>query len=283
MKNIFFICLFVSCLLPSAKSQPPAISDENVSLPKENLLLNNPAGNNENFSKNREITGFHSSGEMMFRGFLKKGQLHYQWNSWYANGNRMDSGRLEKGIPDGAWQVWYENGTPQFIRTYSADKWERFQQEAARYHPRKIAYPVTELYRKNKPEAEKYLSGIRSYCIMQNCGRPGRENILQVAAGNNEEKHYHPVFEKGLLHGLYISYFSSGAVKDSGHYRNGLPEGIWVKWSDEAASYWKGHYRHGKKEKEWKLYSAEGRLMRMAYYKHGKEVWKKEMQSGTGK
>lgn len=283
MKNILFICLIVSCLLPSAKSQPPVISDDIESLPKENLQLNNPVGDNEKISKNGEITAFHSSGEMMFRGFLKKGKLHNQWSSWYANGNRMDSGRFQKGIPHGAWKVWNEDGTPQFIRTYSAEKWERFQQEAVRYHPRKNAYPVTELYQKNKPEAEKHLSGILSYCTLQNCDRPSKENILQVATGNNEEKHYHPVFEKGLMHGLYVNYFANGAVKDSGHYRDGLPEGIWKIWSGNAASYWKGHYRHGKKEKEWKLYSAEGRLLRIIHYRHGRETWKKEMRSGTDK
>jgi len=205
--------------------------------------------------------------------------LNGPWKSWYENGQSLDSGALQKNLPDGVWITWYKNGQLQFIRTYSSDKWQQFQHEKSRYHPRRISMPITKLFHENKRQVEKYTTAINSFCAKQNCARADEE-LRQLIDNNATQEHYHPPFENGLLHGLFVNYFPDGAVKDSGNYKNGLPEGIWIKWTDDKQFYWKGFYQHGMKNKEWKLYSMDGKLIRVVFYREGKYLWRKDMKEG---
>lgn len=188
----------------------------------------------------------------------------------YDNGQLLDSGSLQKGIPDGSWTGWYKNGKIQFIRTYSAEKWQQFQNEKSRYHPKRVSMPITKLFHENKKQAEKYLTAINTFCAKQNC-----------SGSNKENEHYHPLFEKGLLHGPFANYFPDGSIKDTGIYRNGLPEDLWTKWTDDKNFYWKGFYHHGLKNKEWKLYSSANKLIRIIAYRDGKLLWRKDMKEGV--
>jgi antitoxin component YwqK of YwqJK toxin-antitoxin module len=197
-----------------------------------------------------------------------------------GSGQPLDSGRQERRIPDGKWMGWYMNGKPQFIRTYSVEKWRQFQNEKTRYHPKRISMPLTKLYHDNKELAEKYTNAINSFCALQNCARVN-ETIQDVIDNNAAQEHYHPPFENGLLHGLFINWFIDGSIKDSGYYQNGLPEGIWIKWTGDKQFYWKGFYRHGLKNKEWKLYSSNGFLIRILSYREGKLLWTKDVREGT--
>jgi antitoxin component YwqK of YwqJK toxin-antitoxin module len=198
----------------------------------------------------------------------KKSNGH--WRTWYSNGQLLDSGFMKKGIPDGAWLVRYKNGSTQFIRTYSSDKWQQFQNEKERYHPKRISLPITKLFHENKAKAEQYTAAINTFCVKKTC--PG---------SNKEDEHYHPLFENGLLHGPFANYFPDGSIKDTGIYRDGLPEDLWIKWTDDKKYYWKGFYHHGMKNKEWKLYSSSDKLIRILFFKDGKYLWRKEMQEGV--
>jgi antitoxin component YwqK of YwqJK toxin-antitoxin module len=204
-----------------------------------------------------------------------------EWKSWYSNGQLLDSGFMQRGIPDGTWLVKYQNGATQFIRTYSKEKWQQFQNEKIRYHPKRISMVITKLFHGNKTKAEQYTTAINTFCAKQNCPRDDKEDIPQIINNNSETEHYHPLFENGLLHGLFINYFSDGAIKDSGLYRNGLPEDLWIKWTDDKKFYWKGFYKHGLKNNEWKLYSAIGKLIRIDFFHKGKYLWRKEIKEGV--
>jgi len=199
--------------------------------------------------------------------FITEKKFNGEWKSWYSNGQLLDSGLLQKGIPDGTWLVRYQNGNIQFIRTYSADKWLQFQNEKVRYHPKRISMPITKLFHDNKTKAQLYTTAINTFCVQQNCH-----------GGNKETEHYHPLFENGLLHGPFANYFSDGAIKDTGIYRDGLPEDLWIKYTDDKKYYWKGFYHHGMKNKEWKLYSSNDKLIRILFFKDGKYLWRKDMQ-----
>lgn len=203
--------------------------------------------------------------------------LHGTWVTRYANGNPCDSGKLYKGIPDGTWQVWYPDGTLQFYRTYSADKWQRFQQEIVRYHPKRPSYPLTRLYHNDRGKAESLLSQGISFCNSSACIRHA-ETIEERMISNTAGGEYHPLFEKGMLHGLFVNYFKDGSIKDSGFYSTGLRANAWVHWSSDQKGFWKGAYLNGMKDREWKYFSAEGILLHITYYKRGKEIWSKEMQ-----
>ena len=189
-----------------------------------------------------------------------------------SEGRSVDSGIVKKGIPDGTWKTWYKKGQVQFLRTYSFDKWQQFQQEKIRYHPKRISLPITQLFHENKQQAQKYLDAIHTFCAIQKC--PG-------VNAKDEPEHYHPPFENGLLHGPFANYFPDGNLKDTGHYKNGLPEDLWTKWTDDRQFYWKGHYRHGKKNKEWKLYTANDKLISIVSFREGKFVWRKDMKEGV--
>lgn len=180
-----------------------------------------------------------------------------------------DSGKLKKGIPDGTWITYYQNGKVQFIRNYSFDKWQQFGLEKSRYHPKRVSMPVTQLYHENKKQAEKYLNAIHTFCATPNCSEI------------NSDRHYHPPFENGLLHGSFANYHPDGTIKDTGNYKDGLPEGLWTKWTDDKQFYWKGFYKHGMKNKEWKLFSSTDKLISIISFRNGRYLWRKDMKEGV--
>ena len=227
-----------------------------------------------------QFAGYYSNGTKQYEGYKRKSNLHGPWMSWYDGSQMLDTGYLIKGIPDGQWMGWYKNGKPRFIRTYSASKWQQYHLEKSRYHPKRIVLPITQLYHENKQRAAIYTTAIYSFCSKKDCTRDN-ETLQQMINNNNEQEHYHPLFDDGLLHGVFVNYFSDGSIKDTGNYKNGLPEGLWINWTDDKQFYWKGYYQHGLKDKEWKLYAANGKLIRLVAWREGKLLWKKNMKEGV--
>jgi antitoxin component YwqK of YwqJK toxin-antitoxin module len=262
MKRLFLLLSLCDCCL-SGNAQ---------------LLLSPANSDQQRNASDEKLTGYYSNGNKQYEGFKRKENLHGQWNSWYNNRQRLDTGLLVKGIPDGTWFTYYSDGKLQFTRSYSSEKWQQFQNEKARYHPKKISMPITTLYHDNKKQAEKYITAINTYCAMQNCTRANEK--LQETIDNNAAQHYHPVFENALLHGAFVNYFPNGTIKDSGNYKNGLPEGLWIKWTDDKQFYWKGYYQHGLKNSEWKLYSSDAKLIRIVFYRNDKYLWRKDLKEG---
>ncbi len=262
--RVFFLSIFFCCcnIFSSAQLSP---SDGIGDIPPD--VVNDG-----------KLVSWYSNGSRQFVGYKRNENLHGQWNSWYNNGQLLDSGCLKKGIPDGLWKGWYENGNPQFIRTYSADKWQQFHHEKGRYHPKRVSMPLTGLHHDNKKQAQKYTIARNSFCASNNCKR--NNESLQQAIDANTTQHYHPIFENGLLHGPFANYFPDGAIKDTGNYKNGLPEGLWIKWTDDKQFYWQGHYQHGRKNKEWKLYTTNDKLIRIVFYRQGKYLWRNDIKDG---
>lgn len=247
------------------------------------LSLSDTISDNSSFSlapNDGKLDGYYPNGNKKYKGSKHKEDLHGSWTTWYRDGQLLDTGLLVKGIPDDSWTIYYPDGTKKFIRTYSFDKWQLFQNEKVLYHPKRISLPVTKLFHESPKQAEKYIKTIHSFCAKKNCGRV-KEDFFQTINNNTEQEHYHPLFENGLLHGPFSNYFPDGSLKDSGIYKNGLPEGIWIKWTDDKQFYWHGHYHHGVKNKEWKLYAANGRLIRILFFKEGKYLWRKDIKEGV--
>jgi len=265
MKSLFltiFIC--VCCFISSGQlSLSDTLSDQQSVI-----------------TTNERLSGYYINGNKQFEGYRRKNDLHGEWKSWYYNGVKLDSGFFKKGIPDGQWSAWYENGNPQFTRTYSADKWQQFQNEKDRYHPKRLSMSLTQLYHENKKQANKYLIAANTFCAIKNCKR-SNEELQQVIDNNASQQHYHPVFPQGLLDGAFANYFPDGSVKDSGNYKNGLPEGMWIKWTDDKKFWWEGHYHHGAKNKEWKLYNTNNKLISIVSFREGKLLWRKDMKEGV--
>ena len=266
--KLLFLLLFI-CLCQFSAGAQLSLSDTISDQPSFNSTANDG-----------KLDGYYPDGNKKYKGSKSKEELHGSWRSWYSNGQLLDSGLLVKGLPDGIWIMHNRNGTQKFLRTYSFDKWQQFQNEKIRYHPKRITMPLTRLFHENMKQPEKYTRTIHTFCAKKNCVRE-KEDFLQTIDNNKEQEHYHPVFENGLLHGPFANYFSDGTVKDSGNYKNGLPEGIWIKWTDDKQFYWNGHYHHGVKNKEWKLYASNGKLIRILFFKEGKYIWRKDMKEGV--
>lgn len=210
------------------------------------------------FPSNGAINGSYPDGKIRYSSSVKNSRLHGEWKSWYSNDMRHDEGKLVRGVPDGEWKVWYPNGKLRFVRNYSSDKLTRVQQEWIRPHPRMPNYPITTIYQKERPKALTLIKSNYSF---------------RDAISNSS---YTPVFNKCFHHGLFINYFESGAVKDSGYYKNGLRAGIWIEALDNEKEFWTGTYTNGTKSGTWKRFNAHKKMVELIVYKKGKEDWRKQ-------
>lgn len=219
------------------------------------------------------LSGYTAAGQLHYRAQIKNKRLHGKWLSWYDNGNTCDSGNLVKGLPDGEWKVWYPNGNIRFVRNYKAENFERVYHEIIRYNPKTSRFALSDLYYKNRKTASTKMSGYYGFPQTSYTLPPDKPALI-AAANTRNQKSYHPVFEKALLHGLYVNYNEDGSIKDSGHYENGLQQGLWTE--DAVTYYSKGWYEKGLRNKQWKTYNRNGEIVRIEEYKMGKLVWKKE-------
>jgi antitoxin component YwqK of YwqJK toxin-antitoxin module len=81
-----------------------------------------------------------------------------------------------------------------------------------------------------------------------------------------------------------MNYFPSGAVKDSGYYKNGLREGVWMEMIEDENVRSIGYYRHGQKKDIWKYYNPQGKLLYIQHYdRHGRLVGSKEFVKDDGR
>lgn len=209
------------------------------------------------FPSNGAITGAYADGKIRYAASVRNAKLHGDWNSWFSNDSRHDQGKLVKGIPDGEWKVWYPNGKLRFVRNYSSDKLKRIQQEWIRPHPRMPNYPLTQLYQSNRGKALSFTRSSYSF---------------KEAAANS----YTPVFKSCLHHGLFINYFESGQIKDSGYYKNGLRTGVWIESLSNETEYWMGNYSNGIKTGTWKRFNSNKRMLELVDYRKGKPGFRKE-------
>lgn len=175
-----------------------------------------------------------------------------RWVTGFSNSVMRDSGYLRKGVPDGEWKVWYPDGRLRYVRTYSADKYRRVRMEMRTAHPKKVNYPLTDMYMRNRAVALGYMTPGYSF----------------------REEDYEAVFSKCLHDGLYMNYDAEGKVVDSGYYRNGLREGVWQMHTADGQLL-RGHYKHGQRRGVWRSYDSSGKLVRVTEYSKRGDVWSK--------
>lgn len=214
-----------------------------------------------------------ANGISIWTGYLKNGRLHNDWQSWYVNGKPLDAGKLVNGYPTGEWKYWDSSGQLRAIRHYSHDKLQRVKEEIRLGHPRNFYYPITAFYRKTR-SALHFLTASFSFPLSNQDPEPDLPVRIRK---NADARGYHPPFPECLHHGLFINYFGSGQIKDSGYFNNGLPHGVWVHYNSEGGSFWQGEYRNGTRQREWKLFDAVGKLLKIIFYdRDGTETWRKE-------
>jgi len=253
----FFHLLMLGCLLCLSNSiaQDTPAPDE---MPEKKWQDMNEILQSVRTMPDGAIAGMHRNEKIRYKGTVKDAKLHGPWESRFADDSYHEQGKLIRGIPDGEWKVWHENGYPRYLRTYSAHKWERIEQEWRHPHPKFNHPAIIEIYR-NDPSLARQL-------LLQN---------TQFPSTGNDPK-YQPVFSDGLLHGAYINYNSEGKALDSGQYANGLRDGIWIENVHGSLQYWMGKYLRGSREGNWKCVDSRNRVVSLVHYKHGKMIWRKD-------
>jgi antitoxin component YwqK of YwqJK toxin-antitoxin module len=232
--------------------------------------------------KHGAVTAYNTNGDVLFVSHYSRNRLNGTWNSWYENRVACDSGVLENDLPDGEWKTWYPDGQLRTIRHYSAVKYHGLSEEIRRNNNRATFFHLSAIYRKNRNAFNRYIAPEYSFSSI-----PGRElpslppgSPLKMIADlntSNGNSFYLPPFNKCLHHGLYMNYFPSGAVKDSGYYKNGLREGVWMEMIEDENVRSIGYYRHGQKKDIWKYYNPEGKLLYIQHFnRHGQLVGAKE-------
>lgn len=270
---IISLCCFAAAAQKHTAFQSPAPAANNdVQLVSTNVLAKSyPFA----LQKNGDINQQTSSGSS-FSAQIKSHRLHGKWQSHYANGQQLDEGILIKGIPHDEWKVWSQSGKLLAIRNYDADLLRRIKQEIHLNHPRNYFYTITHQYKKKGQQVMKYLSAAYSFQQASFVQPSSVAQLVEQNAANTNN--YHPAFTECLHHGLYMSFYENGLVRDSGQYSYGLKEGVWIHRTSQDGAVWKGAYKHGLHIREWKLYNTHGKLVLIVFYNHtGEELWRKKI------
>ena len=209
----------------------------------------------------------------LYTASSKRGKLDGIWISWYEDKSQCDSGAFVKGLPNGEWRRWDKKGNLLSIRTYDADRYQRITQEMAHAHPKAVVYPLTRIYQQNKNDGLLFLHADYSFPAHTAPRKETlEEHVLQNTSGDGT---YHPVFHRGLHHGLFMNFSPDGHALDSGYYKNGLREGAWVHRLQNGERE-EGPYKNGHRAKEWKKYNAAGKLILLSIYnREGRLQWQK--------
>ena len=281
--NKSIILIFFLSLLSFSNAQFSENSIESFSEKRDtensnaNALATEPVTSLFLLSKDGKINE-HLNGKILYDAHVKNRKLHGSWQSWYENGYLCDSGTFIKGLPDGAWKHWDISGRLVALRTYSADKFHRINNELVRYNPRRISFPLTALYQRNKRAAIRYFRASYSFAgaAKRKQGLSLQELITANVTPGNE---YQPVFDQSLHHGLFINYFITGLAKDSGYYQNGLRHGVWIHRDGPNGNTERGVYEHGIKVKMWRTYDSNGQLLSIVQYtSKGEPGWRKSFR-----
>lgn len=230
------------------------------------LVKHIPLSKNSNHSYSRYKTGNNSSlltasstesGKEVYSVELRRNKMHGRWVSRHSNGQLLDSGTLNKNIPDGEWLSWYSNGQVRSVRNYSASKWFMVQNQIYRYNPKTTTNPLARMAVKRDGSFEAVTQSTHSFS--------------DLAAGDK----YTPPFVHCLPHGLYMNYYSNGAIKDSGLYKDGMRDGLWNEHFENGQLNTSGSYFKGQKHGGWKSYNNKGKLITLAEYQQGRLVHRK--------
>ena len=233
----------------------------------ESILYNPGVQKKQKSGKQIQATGFRETNETHFVIHFLKNALHGEWQSFYTASQPCDSGRFEKNLPDGEWKTWYPNGNLKSIRTYSAKKYHYIQADIKRNHPKDQRYQITRKARSGASVNKYFLPVFHSALLIPDMPMLEKIKLNTAASGN-----YIAPFKHCLHHGLFINYFDSGAVKDSGYYYNGLKHDLWREASQDGKASAFGFYRHGVREGQWKFYDLNGELIYTETYIHGKKT-----------
>jgi uncharacterized protein len=79
-------------------------------------------------------------------------------------------------------------------------------------------------------------------------------------------------FQNGLREGVWVSYRTSGLLKEKGNFKNGKIDGPWMSYHENGQLRNKGDFKNDEKEGSWVNYYENGQISEEAFYKNGKNA-----------
>lgn len=208
---------------------------------------------------NRSLLSAIEVGKLVYSVELRRNKMHGKWTSRYSNGQLLDSGLFNKNIPDGEWISMYANGQIRSIRNFSASKWFMVQNHIYRFNSKTTTNYLARMALKRDGSFDAITLSSHSFAHLASSNEP-----------------YTPPFAHCVHHGLYMNYYSNGAVKDSGFYKDGLRDGLWTEFFENSQLSASGSYFKGQKNGGWKYFNLKGKLVALAEYQQGKLVFRKQ-------
>jgi antitoxin component YwqK of YwqJK toxin-antitoxin module len=295
MKHLFVLIIWSVSIHFLAYSQQDVsdvskpVFDDEINLPllpayENNLLLKTDAlkgSRNILIEKKTKNTGIYwgltKENDTLFTAGYKRKKLHGHWQSWNNSGQIIDSGRMDNNVPDGEWKSWFANGQLRTVRTYSAHKLLMTQNEV-KHHNHKTSLNTLAIKEKMNPGTFKHYTNpgysYKGYLPASLLHNLANTSLTDRSLQNRKtEKNYMPPFNQCYHEGLYMNYYSNGAIKDSGFYHNGLRNGMWIESLEDGNIVSKGAYSNGKKIHSWSYYNKNGKLMALKFYNNqGQEI-----------
>jgi uncharacterized protein len=170
-----------------------------------------------------ETWGNHRNQRKRFEGRWMQGRCEGPWTWWHTSGNRERSGEFKEGLEEGLWQEWYLSGVlklkGEFAKGRRAGQWEEFDEDGgllcrSRYED------GTEISR------QWFFRGLEVTRHAENFpnGNVRNEWSTAIRADGSEVRHGHE-----------RTYYSNGALAESGLWADGERDGPWRTF-DEAGN-----------------------------------------------
>jgi hypothetical protein len=75
----------------------------------------------------------------------------------------------------------------------------------------------------------------------------------------------------GLLHGLTVIYYPSGAKKEERSYKEGKKDGVWTNWNETGTKVAEARFKDGKKDGFWYIWDDQGMKRYEMFYAMGEK------------
>lgn len=179
--------------------------------------------------------------------FDAQGRRTGVWKKYYDNKNIRYEGQFKAGKETGVFNYYGElnSAQPIIVKIFS----EANDSAKVRF-----------FYEDGKLESEGSMNGVNRVGKWTYFNTDGKTIV-------SEEN-----YKNGLLHGVFITYFSEGKKAETAHYKNGKFHGNVLRYSSEGVLLDDLHYENGKLHGPAKYYNVAGKLVRKGTYENDQKV-----------
>jgi len=246
-------------------------------------------------------TSYYAGNQLLDSGAYHYGRKTGTWKSWHRNGNLKEQGEYYKDAKHGPWLSWHDNGLPESELNYHHGI---LVGSARRYFPDGRPFTIAEYDSTGREKLHSSWTPSGRQLVVDGNGNHqvfSRDGFLLL-----EE-----TVQQGLRNGPWNSYYTTGALKESGRYDQGTlllleswdrmgnqqvrdGNGLYISYyPDDSTTQMLGQIRDGLRSGIWKFYNASGTIqqeirysrgimegMQKSYYENGLLYHKGWMKSG---